>query len=183
MKYQLVALFDEESYPKLQEIQKSVCRKYRLYKNAHALYIPISILSNPDLNKLDEIVSKVLKPYKQFKVKINNSIGLNDHNKQVSLKVDEKGYLVTITRNINETLNSYGIKTITKDFNFLNLYMPIANSNYNIKKACNRSNIPFKKDLLTEDFLKFAKINRLELWKLSGNKRDMLVKSFPLREY
>lgn len=182
MKYQLVALFDNESYPKVEQIQKSVCRKYRLYKNTPKLYISIGTICDPDMEMLEYVINKILKPYKQFKVKVNNSIGLNDNNKKVNLKIDKKGYIIRIARNINDTLNLYGFKTNVTDIHNMNLSIPLANANYNIKKACNRSSIPVDKKLLTEDYLRFAKIDRIELWKLSGNKSNV-IKSFPLRHY
>ena len=34
-----------------------------------------------------------------------------------------------------------------------------------------------------DDFFKFVKVSRLELWKQVSNKKEMLVKTYELREY
>lgn len=181
MKYELVALFDSETYPVIEQLQKNICRKYRLYKNTHQLYIPIGTIYDPEINKLDTVVTKVLQPYKKFKVKINNNIALNNQNKQVNVQIDDKGYIIRISRNINETLNLNGFNMNTSEY--WHLFVPLASSNYNIKKACGNNSIPFNRSLLKNDYLNFAKIDRIELWKIIGNRKDTVIKSFPLRKY
>ena len=52
MKYFLVALFDDQSNSTIQNIQRNICRKYKLYKSSPNLYIPISAITNPDVEKL-----------------------------------------------------------------------------------------------------------------------------------
>lgn len=183
MKYQLVALFDDNSYPELKELQKRICRKYKLYKNTPTLYVPLNTISNVNASKIEHVLSKVLTPYKQFKVKINNTVNLDENNKSVRIDIDNKGYLFRIARNITDSLNDYGIKTNINSSEDLSLYIPIANSNYNIKKACARSNEVLIKGNLQDNFLQFAKIDKIELWKMNGNRKESVVKSFTLRPY
>ncbi len=71
MKYYLVALVDDKSVDDIISIQKFLNKKYKLYKNISNLYIPLGSVSNTELDKLDEIISKILSPYKKFKVGID----------------------------------------------------------------------------------------------------------------
>ncbi|AWZ49691.1 hypothetical protein [Hathewaya limosa] len=185
MKYQLVALFDEESHNRIESIQKQVCRRYRLYKSNPSIYIPLSTMVNPNLEKLDMVVSKILNPYKKFKVEITNSIYVNNDHKQVGLIIDEKGYISRISRNILEILSLHGfnLNSMTCENLSSSLKIPMANTNYNVKKASSQSLLTVNKNLLPADYLSVAKINRIELWKLNGNKKDCVIKSFPLKNF
>ncbi|KYH34893.1 hypothetical protein CLTEP_12150 [Clostridium tepidiprofundi DSM 19306] len=180
MKFELVALFDKNTCAGIEELQRNICRKYKIHKSTHPLYIPLGTIFNPDINKLNNIITKVLEPYKKFKVGINNSLTLNNQGKLVNIMIDNRGYIIRIQRNIEDTLSLHGFNINNKN-NTINI--PLALANYNIKKAYNDSGIPVYKYLPKTDHLKFAKIDRLELWRLNGNHRDAIVKSFPLREY
>ena len=182
MKYFLVALFDDGSNSTIQSIQKDICRKYKLYKSSPNLYIPICDITNPDLEKLDVIISKILVPYKKFKVGINNSIGLSENFSQVNLKVEDKGYIFRLARNITDTLDLHSFNVKSNDDN-IDLRILLANANHIIKKSYNGGIIPVDATLNNDDFLKFAKVSRLELWKQISNKKETLVKTYELREY
>ncbi|MBK5243312.1 hypothetical protein [Clostridium sp.] len=182
MKYFLVALFDDESNSTIQNIQRDICKKYKLYKSSPNLYIPITAITNPDLEKLDVVVSKIISPYKKFKVDINNNIGLNENFSQVSLKVDDKGYIFRLARSITGTLDLHGFN-VNKDNTSINLHILLANANHIIKKSSNGGTISIDDSLDKNDFFKFAKVSRLELWKQISNKKEMLVKTYTLRDY
>ncbi|CAM2870672.1 hypothetical protein HAHI6034_06740 [Hathewaya histolytica] len=185
MKYQLVALFDDESHNKIEGIQRQICKKFKLYRSNPSIYIPLSVVSNPDMEKLDHVITKILAPYKKYKVNIMNGLYVNPETKQVNLVIDEKGYMSRIWRNIIDNLDLYGFKLSHISFENLNinLQIPLANANYNIKKIANQSVIPVKRELSAEEHLNFGKIDRIELWKVSNNKRDILVKSFELKNF
>ena len=182
MKYFLVALFDELSNSTVQNIQRDICRKYKLYKSSPNLYISISAITNPDLEKLDAVISKILVPYKNFKVGINNSITLSENLSQVNLKVYDKGYIFRLARNITDTLDLHGFNVKTDD-DKIDLRILLANANHIIKKSYNGAAIIIDDTLDKDDFFKFVKVSRLELWKQVSNKKEMLVKSYELREY
>ena len=182
MKYFLVALFDDLSNSIVQNIQRDICRKYKLYKNSPSLYISVSTITNPDVDKLDVVISKILAPYKHFKVGINNSIELTDNSSQVNLKVEDKGYIFRIARNITDTLALHGFNVKTDD-DIIDLRISIANANHIIKKSYNIGTISIDATLPKDDFLKFVKVSKLELWKQVSNKKEMLVKTYELREY
>ena len=180
MKFELVALFDKDTYSEIEEVQRNICKKYRIYKSTHPVYIPLGTIFDPEVNKLNNVITKILEPYKKFKVGINNSLTLNNQGKLVNIKIENKGYIVRIHRNITDTLSLHGFNINNKNNS---LTMPLALANYNIRKACNNSDIPVYKHLLQTEHIKFAKIDKLELWRLNGNHKDIVVKSFPLKEY
>lgn len=185
MKYFLVALFDDESNSIIQNIQKDICRKYKLYKNSPNLYITVSSITNPDLEKLDVVISKIMVPYKKFKVGINNNIGLSENSNQVNLKVDDKGYIFRLARNITDTLDLHGfnVKSDDNSNNNIDLRILLANSNHIIKKSHTGGTLSIDDTLNKDDFYKFAKVSRLELWKQVSNKKEMVVKTYSLRDY
>ena len=120
MKYYLVALVDDKSVDDIVSIQKFLNKKYKLYKNVSNLYIPLGSVSNAELDKLDEIISKILSPYKKFKVGIDNDIYINDTSNTVNLKVKDKGYINKISRSMFDMFNTYGISV--KDFSSLIIF-------------------------------------------------------------
>ena len=182
MKYFLVALFDDESNSTIQNIQRDVCRKYKLYKNSPNLYIPVSAITNPDLEKLDLVISKIISPYKKFKVDINNSICLSENLSQVNLKVEDKGYIFRLARSITDTLDLHGFN-VDKNNDSINLRILLANANHIIKKSNSSGNLPIDDTINQNDFFKFAKVSRLELWKQITNKKEVPIKTYTLRDY
>lgn len=185
MKYQLVALFDEESRNKVEGIQRQVCKKYRLYKSNPSIYISLSVISNPELDKLDKVITKVLSPYKKFKVNILNEISISPEAKQTGILIDKKGYISRITRGLRDTMtiHDFILNTTNENKDSTDLMISLANCNYTIKKALNHSPLLLNKSLPQEESLNFAKIDRIELWKLNNNKKDSAVKVFNLKDY
>ena len=182
MKYFLVALFDDGSNTILQNIQRDICRKYKLYKSSPNFYISICAITNPDLEKLDAVISKIMVPYKNFKVNINNNISLTENFTQVNLKVEDKGYIYRLARSITDTLDLHGFNVKGENEN-IDLRIHLANANHIIKKSCSGGTINIDANLDKDDFYKFAKVCRLELWKQISNKKDAIVKAYDLREY
>ena len=120
----------------VQNMQRDICRKFKLYKSSPNLYITISAITNPDVEKLDVVISKILIPYKKFKVEINNSVVLSENSSQVNLKVEDKGYIYRLARNITETLDLHSFNVKTDDDN-IDLRILLANANNIIKKLYN----------------------------------------------
>ena len=60
MKYYLVALFDDESYKNLSPIQKNLSKRYKANRNSPIPYIPLEVLENPNIDKLNLVIDKVL---------------------------------------------------------------------------------------------------------------------------
>lgn len=182
MKYYLVALFDEDSYSKIEEVQKNLCRKYKLYKNLPTLHITLEVVENPDMDKLDKIISDIIKPYKKFRVEINGAMCFNAPYKSVTLKIENMGYIMRLSRQFNDKLKLHGFE-VRENIQDWDLHVSLASPNFSVREwsveeyaaACETAKI--------EDFKRMAKIDRIELWKPVNNKKDMLVKSFPLKNY
>ena len=64
MKYYLVALFDEESYKNLNPIQRNLSKKFRANRNSPTPYIPLEIIENPNIDKLDVVKIKRKQAYR-----------------------------------------------------------------------------------------------------------------------
>ncbi|WMJ80147.1 2'-5' RNA ligase [Clostridium sp. MB40-C1] len=181
MKYYLVALFDDKSNAFLQTTQQQVCRKYKLYRTNHKFHIPIQTVIDPDMDKYDKVILDTLHPYKNFKVQFSPNISLDNFGKNIGLRVEKKGYMIRIARKVTETLSLSGFN-VKPDYE-TNFSISLANSNYNIRKQfSDESAIALNNKQLDLNY-DFAKVNRLELWKPINNRKEVLIKSYPLREY
>lgn len=182
MKYYLVALIDENSTENIIYIQKYLNRKYRLYKNISNLYIPLGSVSGAELDKINEVVEKILVPYKKFKVGIDNDIFINDTSNTVNLKIRDKGYINKISHHIFDMFTVHGI--VSKDFSALEHFnMPISNANNAIRKAYSGNSFVLDNSKDKNELLNYCKINKIEIWKQLNNRKDTLVKSYSLKEY
>ena len=173
MKYYLVALFDDVSYKNLSPIQRSLSKRYRANRNSPIPYIPLEVIENPNIDKLNTVIDKILKPYKNFKIELSSTVTLCDSNKTHNLNIENIGYIKKLDRLITDNLKMHGfnIKNDNSD-----LYLSLANINYTNKE--NRkydSVIEFKTNIST------LKVNRLELWKISNNRRETLIQTYPLK--
>lgn len=171
MKYYLVALFDDVSYKNLSPVQRTLSKKYRANRNSPIPYIPLEVVENPNIDKFNSVMDKILKPYKHFKVELSSTVTLCETNKTLNLKVEEIGYIKRLNRLINENLKLYGfnVKNINDD-----IHLALANINY-INKDNKKTDSEFKTNLST------LKVNRLELWKISNNRRETLIQTYPLK--
>ncbi len=180
MKYYLVALFDDESYKAIEPIQKSLSKRYRLYKNLPTLHITLDIIEDPDINKLDEVLNKMLKPYKKFKVELMDMMYFDEPHKSLNIKVESKGYIKRLARSINENLKLHGFNVKTAP-EVPNLQLSLLNINFpprewNKNDLLKGHNLPKR-----EGFNKMPKISRIEVWKATNNKKETVVKSYPLK--
>lgn len=182
MKYYLVALFDSESYAAIEGIQKNICRKYKLNKNAPMLHIPLEAIEDPDFDKLYKVIYDILKPYKKFKVETNGVISSDPPYKAVNLKIEDKGYIIRLARTINDTLRLHGFNVKENTDNF-NLHVSLGSTNYPNKEWANREYVAASSNAKAPDSYRLAKIDKIELWKSTNNKKEMLIKSFPLKDY
>lgn len=178
MKYYLVALPDKDSNEHLEQIQRNLCRKYKLFKSTPLLYITMEVIGDPDIDKLSRIVSDIVKPYKKFKVSVNGAECSNAAMKYANLKIENKGYIVRLTRHFNEKLkmNGFDVKENNQE---QQLYIPLTGNLFHNKEVSNKENEAVK----SENINKMVTIDRIELWRNVNNRKDILVKKFQLREY
>lgn len=177
MKYYLVALFDDESYKNLSPVQRNLSKKYRANRNSPIPYIPLEVLENPNVDKLNVVIDKIIKPYKHFKVEVSSKVSICDSNKTLNLKIEDVGYIKRLNRLLSDNLQLHGfnVKGIETDEN---LQLTLANVNYNNKdnkKAINQLDSRFN--------LSTLKVNRLELWKISNSRRETLIQTYPLKDF
>ncbi|EGT5619004.1 hypothetical protein P3F01_09310 [Clostridium perfringens] len=181
MKYYLVALFDEESCKSLESLQRGLLRKYKLPRNHISLHIPLETIDNPNLDKLDEVVLKLIKPYKKFKIELTGSAEFNEStNKALNLQIENKGYIKKIHRLFNDMLKLHGFNVRERVDS--PLYIPINTPNFkeNHKKNNTQPTIFNLRESSQKNILKISKI---ELWRFQNNKREIPVKSYDLRNY
>ncbi len=182
MKYNVVALLDENSSSEFLSIQKNLSRKYKLYKNISNLYIPLGTVYNVEFEKLDEVITKIISPYKKFRIGVGNNLVINDNTNTVSLSVEDKGYINKITRNIFDTLDLHGVNI--KDCSYSTSFkMPLSNANNNIRKALSNDTLTIDSSKNKDDIISFGKINKIEIWKQVNNKKEVLIKSYVLKDY
>ncbi|SCK02011.1 Uncharacterised protein [uncultured Clostridium sp.] len=177
MKYYLVALFDDESYKNLSPIQRNLSKKYRANRNSPIPYIPLEVLENPNVDKLNVVIDKIIKPYKHFKVEVSSKVSICDSNKTLNLKIEDVGYIKRLNRLLSDNLQLHGfnVKGIETDEN---LQLTLANVNYN-----NKDNKRVINPLDSRFNLSTLKVNRLELWKISNTRRETLIQTYPLKDF
>ncbi|MBC5628644.1 hypothetical protein H8S20_07055 [Clostridium sp. NSJ-6] len=177
MKYYLVALFDDESYKNLSPVQRNLSKKYRANRNSPIPYIPLEVLENPNVDKLNVVIDKIIKPYKHFKVEVSSKVSICDSNKTLNLKIEDVGYIKRLNRLLSDNLQLHGfnVKGIETDEN---LQLTLANVNYN-----NKDNKRVINPLDSRFNLSTLKVNRLELWKISNTRRETLIQTYPLKDF
>lgn len=176
MKYYLVALFDDESYKSLNPVQRNLSKKYRANRNSPIPYIPLEIVENPNVDKLNSVIGKLIKPYKNFKVELATKVSVCDSHKTLNLKIEDRGYIKRLNRIISDYLQLHGFNI--KNLSDEDLHLSLANINYN-----NRDNKKFDNDSEVKTNFSTLKVNRLELWKISNNRRETLIQTYPLKNF
>lgn len=182
MKYYLVALFDDESTNFIEGIQRNLCRKFKLNRNMPAFHITLDVVGDPDLGKLIEVVNDIIKPYKKFKVQINEAVCFNPPYKAANLRVEGKGYIMRLARCINDTLKLHGFDVKDNGDN-MELYVNLLNSNLSGKDSSICELAASSENVKREQIMKMTKIDRIELWKQTNSRKEAVVKRFPLREF
>lgn len=182
MKYYIVALFDIQSYKQMETIQKKLCQKYKLYKNIPMLHITLETVDDPDMEKLTKVIGDMIKPYKKFKVESSGVVCFDPPYKSVNLKIENKGYIYRLMRQFNDTLKLHGFH-VRQNIDQWDLHVSLANSNYAIREWSGNEYVAACDSAKKSESYRVAKIDRIEIWKPINNKREMVVKSFPLREF
>ncbi|MBU5315685.1 2'-5' RNA ligase family protein [Clostridium bornimense] len=173
MKYNLVALFDNDSNKLIDFNYRHISKRN---KNIHhiPLHIVLETIDDPDINKLNDLISKILRPYKKFKVHLDTIYTLSSNNRNQYIGVEERGYINGLVRNLNEDLKLSGFKV--KDIESTEeLFIPLSQ---NLSK-----NFSSKSNLSQTSIDSFAKIEKVELWKIVGNKKYSVVHTYNLREF
>ena len=178
MKYYVVALFDNDSYDIIQPIQRKFSKKFRANRNSPTPFIALDVIESPNIEKITPVIEKVLKPYKQFKVQLCDNVSVSDSLKTLNLEVENRGYIKKIYTALTDSFELHGLNVKFVPKEDLGLSLATMN-NYNKGPlnyvACD--------DASKEENSIKVKVNRLEIWKLSPSKKEMCIKSFPLRSF
>ena len=173
MKYYIVALFDKDSYEVLTPLQKKFTKKFRANRHCPTPHIALDVLETPSIEKITPVVEKVLKPYKQFKIEYSDNISINESLKTLNLRVENRGYIKKIHRSLTDNfeLSGLNVKFYPKE----DLGLSIATINH-INKDKRNETETFTKE---KEILNTLKVDRLEIWKIAANKKEVCLKSFP----
>ena len=181
MKYYIVALFDDNSYESITPIQRNISKKFRANRNSPMPYIALEIIDNPNIEKLYTVIDKIIKPYKKFKIELCDDVSVNEIMKTVNLSIINEGYIKKISRNLRDTLSLHGIYTTEPEISDLSISLANVNS-------FNKDNKKNTNDVACELIKKNGKnltlkVNALEIWKISSNKKETSIKSYQLRAF
>lgn len=184
MKYYIVAMFDDDSYESIAPIQKNLSKKFRGNRHSPMPYIALNILDNPNMDKLYTVVDKVFKPYKKFKVELCSDVSLNEVTKTINLKILNEGYITKIARSLKDTLSLYGIHS--KELQDNSLAISMANITYFNKdnRRPHNTNNYVACDMVRKGGKNLTlKVDRFEIWKISNNKKETSIKTYPLKTF
>lgn len=175
MKYYIVALLDEDSSKSVEPIQRNISRKYRLPRSNSTFHIPLGVIENPNIDKFDAVVSNIIKPYKTFKVELGTVLYSDDPGKTFSLQIQNKGYIKRLSRIINDTLKLHGF--LVKDISDENMYLALNNIN------CISKDLTKTYNTQLDCGSKMVKINRIELWKSTSSRKELIMRTYPLKTF
>lgn len=181
MKYYVVALFDNDSYEIIHPIQRKYSKKFRANRNSPTPFIALDVIDSPNIEKITPVIEKVLKPYKQFKVQLSDNVSICDSLKTLNLEIENRGYIKKIYTALTDIFELHGLNVKFSPTEELGLSLATVNNfNKDIKSpaslvACDESK--------QEEIFPTLKVDRLEIWKLTPNKKEMCIKSFPLRHF
>ena len=181
MRHYLVATLDFDSTKSIEFLQRNIQRKYKISRTSSTFYIPLETLEDPNVEKLDNILKKLIKPYKKFKIELTGDLNYHDYlNKSASLRIENKGYIKKLHRSLNDMLKLHGF-SIRENIDSP-LFMPL---------SFNSLGKPIKKSEPINQFLPLrtaskrnvVKVSNIELWKSTHNKKDNIIKTYTLPSY
>lgn len=179
MKYYIVALFDEESYETILPIQRNISKKYKGYRNSPIPHITLSVLDNPDIEKLTPIIEKVTSPYKKFKIELNSTVHISDQLHSLNLQIDNRGYIKKLKTELFDLLELHGFDDLISLDSDLSI--SIANINHSNKDS--KKNEMFCDLLRKNPKTTTLKISKIEIWRFSNNRRETSLKSFIFKNF
>lgn len=180
MIYYLVGLFDKSSYEYIESLQKSICKKYNLYKSDLSLpklHITLEVITNPDISDLDISLKNILKDYTKFEVELDGVICFDPPYKSVNLNIKNKGTIYELSKNINSILNSRGFN-VREDIENWNLHISIASTTFADREWSNNEYMAACNLAKDESFQRTITVDVVELWKPINNNDEMVVKKY-----
>lgn len=180
MNYYLVALLDEDSYEKIESLQKNISKRYKIYKNLPKLHIKLEVIKDPDLDLLSQTVNDVIGRYKKFRAEVNGNICFQPPYKSINLLVEKKGYIGRLSRVINEKLKNNGFQVRDNEEDW-DLHISLANTNFARKELPRTEYSITNERSIRDDYSRLVRIEKLEIWKPVNPRKDVVIKSFELK--
>lgn len=180
MKYYIVALFDENTYKHLEKIQMELSKKYNLYSKLPKLHITLEVIDEPDINKLQEIISNILKDHKKFQVEINDVICFDPPYKSVNLKVNEGGIITDLSKNFNKTLRAHNFN-VRDNIEDWDLHISIANTNFSSREWSQEEFVQACTLLKSQKCNFLGTIEKIQLWSPINDSDKMIIHSYELK--
>jgi hypothetical protein len=177
MKYYLVALLDKESGKIIESSTRNLIKKIKPKKKTSFYGVVLEAIEDPDLAKLEEIITEISKPIKFFKIDVQGNLSFDESTKTIGLEVSNFGYIKSLSRNFNTMLGLHGFSVReeeeieSKDTVQLVLY------NGGITKDLSS----FQNVLKRSAGSKF-KVDRFQLWKNFNFRKDSVVTTLPLKD-
>lgn len=181
MKYYVVALFDKNSYDVLSPLQKKFSKKFRANRRSPIPHIALDVIESSNIDKVTPVIEKVLKPYKKFKIEFKDNVSLSESLKTVNLEVIDRGYIKKIYTALTSDFSMNGINVRYSPAN--NVGISLATLNHINKEYKDRNNDAAYTKEPDKESISTLKIDRFEIWRLNPNKKEICLKSFPLRAY
>ena len=185
MKYYVVALFDKQSYEVLSPLQRKFSKKYRANRRSPIPHIALDVIETSNIDKITPVIEKVLKPYKRFKVEYKpNSASLNETLKTVNLEIEDRGYIKKIYTALTDNFELSGLNVkFSPAIDDNNIGISLATINHIAKDKKTDSYANQNTKLNESDNINTLKIDRFEIWKVFPNKKEVCLKSFPLKNF
>lgn len=181
MLYYVVGLLDIDSYNYIEEIQKSLSKKYHLYTDLPTLHVTLEVIESPDnINNLCTIVESILAEFKSFSVQIDGAICFNPPFKSVNLKIQNKDTIRRLVYKLNYTLKQNGF-SVRENISDWDLHISLANTNFSLRKWTEEEYNEACIFVTENNYKILSKINKVEIWKPINDKDKMVISSFSLK--
>lgn len=182
MKYYIVALFDKDSYDVLNPLQRKFSKKFRANRRSPIPHIALDVIETSNIEKVTPVMEKILKPYKRFKVEFKDSVSVSEPLKAVNLKIENRGYIKKIYRTLTDNFELNGVNVKFHPSDEIGISLASLNHiNKELKDQKIENDIACDSD--STNVINTLKIDRLEVWKLSPNKKEVCLKSYELKSY
>lgn len=175
MRYYLVVVLDKDSNKKLEYIQRPLHKKGKNFKKSPYMAIPIDIVEDPDLSRLESTLRALLKPFRYFHVDITGKYVNLAEEKITGLPVTNFGYIKKIQRHLNEYMRLHNFKVTQEREEDQDFILSMSQDRLP-KELENTANL-----FDTPDNRKAFLVDRLELWKSLNAKKESIVFSINLK--
>ncbi|SHH35423.1 AKAP7 2'5' RNA ligase-like domain-containing protein [Clostridium grantii DSM 8605] len=174
MNYYLVALIDENSYIKIQSLQKQLSDEYDLYDKLPMLHMTLEVIEDAELEKLIPSLHNIFKDTKKMKIKIKNGICFEPPFKSVNLKVENDENIKEFVYDVNHCLKSYNFK-VRENVDDWDLHISLANTVFSKKEWLKNEFESACKYIMNLSYDIVPEITEIQLWKPINDDDEMVL--------